>query len=75
MFKSAESVERLITLLARLPGIGRKSAGRLAFYIFTIHNEEALELADAIRDVKDKVGFCSICFSISEDDPCHIWIY
>ncbi len=72
MLKSAESVEKLINLLARLPGIGRKSAGRLAFYLLKISKEEALELADAIRDVKEKVGFCSVCFSISEDDPCHI---
>lgn len=72
MLKSAESVEKLINLLARLPGIGRKSAGRLAFHILKIHKEEALELADAIVDVKEKVGFCSVCFGISEDDPCHI---
>ncbi len=72
MLKSAESVEKLINLLARLPGIGRKSAGRLAFHLLKINKEEALELADAIRDVKEKVGFCSVCFSISEDDPCHI---
>jgi recombination protein RecR len=72
MLKSAESVEKLINLLARLPGIGRKSAGRLAFHLLKIQKEEALELADAIRDVKEKVGFCSVCYSISESDPCHI---
>ncbi|MEW5922919.1 MAG: recombination mediator RecR [Candidatus Zixiibacteriota bacterium] len=72
MFKSAESVERLINLLARLPGIGRKSASRLAFHILKISKEEANELAEAISDVKEKVGFCSICFNISEHDPCHI---
>ena len=72
MFKSAESVETLISLLARLPGIGRKSAGRLAFHILKISKEEATELADAIKDVKEKVGFCSVCFNISEEDPCHV---
>lgn len=72
MFKSAESVEKLINLLARLPGIGRKSAGRLAFYILKISKEEANELAEAIQLVKEKVGFCSICFNISEQDPCYI---
>lgn len=72
MFRSAESVEKLINALARLPGIGRKSAGRLAFHILKIPKEEALELADAIREVKEKVGFCSICFNISEEDPCYI---
>lgn len=72
MFKSAESVERLINLLARLPGIGRKSASRLAFHILKISKEEANELAETIQEVKEKVGFCSICFNISEHDPCHI---
>jgi recombination protein RecR len=72
MFKSSGSVEKLIGLLARLPGIGRKSAGRLAFYLLKITKEEALELADAIREIKEKVGFCSKCFNITEDDPCYI---
>lgn len=72
MFKSALSVERLANRLARLPGIGRKSANRLAFHILKLTKEEAYELADVIREVKDKVGFCSICFNVSEADPCHI---
>jgi len=72
MFKSAESVERLINQLSRLPGIGRKSAGRLAFHILKMTREEAVELSDAIKEVKDKVGFCSVCFNISEQSPCHI---
>ncbi len=72
MFKSASSVERLANRLARMPGIGRKSAARLAFYILNLSREEALELADIIREVKEKVGFCSICFNISESDPCQV---
>ncbi len=72
MFKSAASVERLSNRLARLPGIGRKSAARLAFHILKLSKEEAFELADTIREVKEKVGFCSICFNISESDPCQI---
>jgi recombination protein RecR len=72
MFKSAASVERLANRLARLPGIGRKSAARLAFHILKLSKEEALELADTIREVKEKVGFCSICNNISESDPCQI---
>ncbi len=72
MFKSAASVERLANRLARLPGIGRKSANRLAFHILKLTREEALELADAIREVKDKVGFCSVCHNISESDPCQV---
>ena len=72
MFKSAASVERLANRLARLPGIGRKSAMRLAFHILKLTKEEAYELADAIREVKEKVGFCSVCFNVSETDPCRI---
>ncbi|HOP07824.1 MAG TPA: recombination mediator RecR [candidate division Zixibacteria bacterium] len=72
MFKSAGSVERLANRLARMPGIGRKSANRLAFHILKLAPEEAFELADIIREVKEKVGFCSICNNISETDPCQI---
>jgi len=70
MFGSAGSVERLANWLARLPGIGRKTAARLAFHILKLPDEEALELADLIREVKEKVRFCSTCFNISETDPC-----
>ena len=72
MFKSANSVERLANRLARLPGIGRKSANRLAFHILKLTKEEAFELADTIREVKELVGFCSVCNNISEMDPCQI---
>ncbi len=72
MFKSAGSVERLANRLARLPGIGRKSAARLAFHILKLTKEEAFELADTIREVKEKVGFCCVCNNISETDPCQI---
>lgn len=72
MFESAASVERLVTLLGKLPGIGAKSAGRLAFHILKMTPQEACELADAIHAVKDKVGQCEICFNISEGSPCHI---
>ncbi len=72
MFESAGSVEKLANRLARMPGIGRKSANRLAFYILNLSSEEAIELADLIREVKEKVGFCSVCNNISESDPCRI---
>jgi recombination protein RecR len=72
MFSSAGSLERLINRLSRLPGIGRKTAARLAFHILKSPKEEAEDLADAIRDVKEKIGFCSICFNITETDPCDI---
>lgn len=70
MFESAGSVERLVNRLARLPGIGRKSAVRLAFHILKLSSDEANELSDLIKEVKDKVGFCSVCNNISETDPC-----
>ena len=74
MFESAGSVERLINRLARLPGIGRKTAARLAFHILKSPKEEALELADVIREVKEKVGFCTTCFNISEHNSCSICV-
>lgn len=72
MFESAATVERLVTLLGKLPGIGTKSAGRLAFHILKMTDQEATELADTIRAVKEKVGQCEVCFNISESSPCHI---
>ncbi len=72
MFKSAGTVEQLANRLARMPGIGRKSAARIAYHILKLSKEEALELADLIVQVKDKVGICSVCHNISEGDPCRI---
>ncbi len=72
MYSSSESVEKLVSMLARLPGIGRKSASRLAFHILKLSKEEANDLAEAIKEVKDKVGYCSTCCNISEIDPCRI---
>lgn len=72
MFTSVESVERLVNRLARLPGVGRKSAARIAFHILKMDKEAAYELADTIREVKDRVGHCSICYNISETDPCRV---
>ncbi len=62
----------LIKELSRLPGIGEKSAERLAYHILRNGREEALKLAQAIRDVKEKVRNCSVCFNMAETDPCHI---
>lgn len=72
MFKSAATVEKLANRLARLPGIGRKTANRLAFHILKMSDEDVFELADIMREAKEKVGLCSICFNISETDPCHV---
>lgn len=68
----AEPVERLIAALKDFPGIGRKTAERLAFHILVSERDKALGLAEAIRDVKEKVHPCSRCFNITAQDPCRI---
>ncbi|MCI0469845.1 MAG: recombination mediator RecR [Nitrospirae bacterium] len=65
-------IENLITQLTRLPGIGRKTAQRLAFYILNMPHEDAKSIASAIIDVKERAMFCSICFNITDSDPCGI---
>jgi recombination protein RecR len=72
MFKSAQSVERLIGELSRLPGIGRKTAQRLTFWILKMKTQDAERLAKTILEVKEKVMRCSICSNITETDPCHV---
>ena len=67
----APSVTRLIDELKRLPGIGQKTAQRLAFYLLRVDREQAFGLSDAIRDAKEKVRQCSICNNITDTDPCH----
>ncbi len=62
----------LINKLTDLPGIGKKTAQRLAFYIMKTERAEALSLAEAIINVKEKVKYCSICFNLTEADPCDI---
>ncbi len=65
-------IDNLITELTRLPGIGRKTAQRLAFFILSMPEAEALSLAKAIEAVKEKARFCSQCFNITESDICEI---
>ena len=66
----AEPLARLITEFKRLPGIGQKSAQRIAFHLLRGAREEAEQLASAILDVKDKLGLCRVCNNISEGDVC-----
>ncbi len=66
----APSIARLIDELKHLPGIGQKTAQRLAFHLLRADRDEALALADAIRDAKDKIRECSICNNITDQDPC-----
>jgi recombination protein RecR len=67
-----EPLTRLIEQLQRLPGIGRKSAQRLAFHILRNPREDAERLCDAVKDVKDRVTYCSVCNNITEVDPCEL---
>ncbi|MEZ6233367.1 MAG: recombination mediator RecR [Phycisphaerales bacterium] len=67
-----EPVDRLIEGLARLPGIGRRSAERMAFHILKSPREEAMALAKAVADVKDHVRHCARCFNLTNTDPCAI---
>jgi recombination protein RecR len=68
----AAPVNRLITELARLPGVGQRTAQRLAFHILRVSDEEALALADAIREVKETVGHCEACFNLAVGPRCNI---
>ena len=68
----AAPVNRLITELARLPGIGQRTAQRLAFHILRMPPEDVLPLADAIREVKETVGQCEICFNLAVGPRCRI---
>lgn len=65
-------IERLTEELTRLPGIGRKTAQRLAYFILAMPEEEAKAIARAIVDVKDKARFCKRCFNITDQELCHI---
>ena len=70
MLESIPSMKRLIVELGKFPGIGRKTATRLAFYVLQQSDVEARALVDAISDVKRLVGYCSRCFHVTEQDPC-----
>lgn len=65
-------IENLITELMKLPGIGRKTAQRLAFFILSMPEEDAKGISRAINEVKEKAGFCSKCFNITETEVCNI---
>jgi len=67
-----QSVTRLIQEFAKLPGIGKKSAERLAYHVLRVSREEAMELAEAIRGVKDNVQYCKQCFNLAEGALCAI---
>ena len=66
----AEPMERLIQEFKRLPGIGQRSAQRIAFHVHRASREDALRLAETIREVKEKIKYCSTCNNITDVDPC-----
>jgi recombination protein RecR len=68
----AGPISRLIGELSKLPGIGQRTAQRLAFHILRADDDDALALAEAIREVKEKVGLCEVCFNLSEGPRCRI---
>lgn len=72
MTQISESVTRVIDRLSRLPGIGRKSAERLAYHLLRVPISEALELSDAIRQVRENVRYCKVCFNLAESDKCSV---
>ena len=72
MQTTPEPIARLIGEFSRLPGIGPKSASRLTFYLLRDSREQAEALAMAIADVKDKITFCTVCFNVTEHDPCPV---
>jgi recombination protein RecR len=67
-----QSITALIDEFTKLPGIGKKSAERLAYHVLRVQRSEAMALADAIRNVKDNVRYCRICYNLAEADECAI---
>ncbi|MGI8579726.1 MAG: recombination mediator RecR [Solirubrobacteraceae bacterium] len=72
MSSYAPPVQRLISELGKLPGIGGRTAQRLAFHLLRVPEDEALALAEAIREVKEKIGTCEVCFNLADGPRCRI---
>ena len=72
MVYQIQSLQKLVDALHRLPGIGPKSAERLAYYILKTNKEEVIDLADAIKLAKESIRYCSICSNVTDADPCSI---
>lgn len=72
MSSFAPPIQRLVTELSKLPGIGNRTAQRLAFHILRASEQDALGLADAIKEVKEKVGMCEVCFNLADEPRCRI---
>src|SRR3954465_9274701 len=72
MSSYTQSIQNLIDQFASLPGIGVRSAERIAFHLLKQNPADAMKLADAIRDAKTRIKHCSVCFNLTESDPCEI---
>jgi recombination protein RecR len=72
MTEISQSVTELIDQLGKLPGIGRKTAERLAYHLLRVHETEAFALSDAIRSVRENVRYCDICYNLAEGELCNI---
>ena len=72
MAELSDSVTHMIEQLSRLPGIGRKSAERLAYHILRVPDSEAFALSDSIRTVRENVRYCDICFNLAESEMCNV---
>ena len=72
MSSYAPPVQRLVTELSKLPGIGSRTAQRLAFHILRASSEDAVGLSEAIREVKEKISFCEVCFNLTDEQRCRI---
>ena len=72
MASHTQTIQNLMNELSRLPGIGMRSAERITFHLLKQKAEDALRLAEAIRDVKTRIKHCSVCYNLTESDPCNI---
>ena len=72
MSSYTQSIQNLMNELSRLPGIGMRSAERIAFHLLKQKADDAMKLAEAIRDVKTRIKHCSVCYNLTEADPCAI---
>ncbi|MBU6174875.1 MAG: toprim domain-containing protein, partial [Planctomycetes bacterium] len=72
MAEISQSVTELIEQFGKLPGIGKKTAERLAYHVLRVHESEAFALADAIRKVRENVRYCSVCYNLAEGELCSI---
>ena len=68
----APPVQKLVTELSKLPGIGNRTAQRLAFHLLRASDEDANALAEAIREVKERIGLCEVCFNLTDESRCRI---